>query len=263
MAARRPSRSARCSSGAPPRRARARHRASRSAASGSRVGATPSSGSRPRPPSTCSGARSDAGRRRAEGRPVTRAFVALLLDETTRTAVGAEIERLRPLSRAVAWVPPENLHLTLKFLGQQPDARLDEVRQTLEETAAAVTSFDLTLHGVGAFPGMEHARILWVGVAEGGLPARDLRARVETALEGCGFDREPRQWHPHLTIGRVFDDRRWRREAGPALRGAVADAARRTFGILPVRRVALMRSDLSPRGARYVELESMALRGAA
>ena len=190
---------------------------------------------------------------------MTRAFVALCLDEATRAAVGAEIERLRPLSQAVAWVPAQNLHLTLKFLGEEPDPRLAEAAEALAEAAGGMGVFALTLHGLGAFPGVERPRILWVGAAEGALAARELQARVETALERRGFARDARPWHPHLTIGRVFDDRRWRREAGPALREAIAAAARRGFGSLPVRRLVLMRSDLSPRGARYSELRAFDL----
>jgi 2'-5' RNA ligase len=190
---------------------------------------------------------------------VPRAFLALTLDDETRSAVAAIIERLRPLSQAVAWVPEPNLHLTLKFLGNQSEARLAEVRDAVAEAVAASAPFTLTLHGVGAFPGMERPRILWVGVADGALAARELQGKVEAALVRRGFAADTRPWHPHLTIGRVFDDRRWRREAGPALREAVAEAARRSFGVLAVGRVVLMRSDLSPRGARYAELASAAL----
>ncbi len=190
---------------------------------------------------------------------MTRAFLALSLDEETRAAVAAEIERLRPLSRAVAWVPAPNLHLTVRFLGEQSEARIEELRAELDGAVAGVPPFALRLHGIGAFPGLERPRILWVGVAEGALAARELQSRVEAALGRLGFAPESRPWHPHLTIGRVFDDRRWRREAGPALREAVAQASRRSFGTLSVSRVALMRSDLSPRGARYTELASVCL----
>src|SRR5262245_61476332 len=113
---------------------------------------------------------------------MTRAFVAVQLDETTRAAVADEIERLRPLSKAVAWVPAENLHLTLKFLGEQTDARLAEAAFAIEEAAATAERFTLALHGVGGFPGMERPRILWVGVAEGALSLRALQSRVESAL---------------------------------------------------------------------------------
>lgn len=190
-----------------------------------------------------------------------RTFVALLLDDATRAAVGAQVERLRPLCRAVAWVPVANLHVTLKFLGEQPDSRLGEIREALADTAASIAPFTMTLHGLGAFPGMERPRIFWVGMAEGALPARDLQSRLEAALERTGIGRDARPWHPHLTIGRVFDERRWRREAGASVREAVAEAARRGYGSQPIGRVALMESHLSPRGARYTELASVALGG--
>jgi 2'-5' RNA ligase len=87
-------------------------------------------------------------------------------------------------------------------------------------------------------------------MAQGALEARALQARVADALAARGFPRE-RPWHPHVTIGRVHDERRWRREAGPPLRSALTRAATITFGRLRVLEVALMRSELSPAGARY------------
>ena len=190
---------------------------------------------------------------------MTRAFVALTLDEQTRAAVAAEIDRLRPVSRAVAWVPSSNLHLTLKFLGEQDDGGLAEAVLALEEAAAGSAPFALTLHGVGAFPGMERPRILWVGVAGGALTVRALQSKVEAALERRRFTPDRRPWHPHLTIGRVFDPRRWRRDAGPALREAITRAATKGFGTLDVSRVVLMQSDLLASGARYTELRSVSL----
>ena len=191
-----------------------------------------------------------------------RAFVAILLTDTTRQAVAAEIERLRPLSRAVAWVPAQNLHLTLQFLGEQPDERLNEAGAALEEAAGGTAPFALTLHGLGAFPGLERPRILWVGVAQGALEARALQSRVAGALGARGFPPESRPWHAHLTIGRVFDERRWRRETSPGLREAVTRLGSAAFGEVPVASVALMRSDLHPSGARYSQLRSFDLGGA-
>src|SRR4029450_5859998 len=131
----------------------------------------------------------------------------------------------------------------------------------IAERAATAERFTLALHGVGAFPGMERPRILWVGVAEGALPLRALQSRVETALgqRAFGPDADARPWHPHLTIGRVFDPRRWRRDARPDLPASVARMATITFGTLEVSRVALMRSDLHRSGARYRELYSVDL----
>jgi 2'-5' RNA ligase len=190
---------------------------------------------------------------------VIRSFVAVLLDEGLRERVAAVGERLRPLVRAVAWVPPRNLHVTLQFLGGQSEERLQEAEAALAEAAAESAPVDVTFHGIGAFPGLERPRILWVGLAQGALDVRRLQARVAAALAARGFPREERPWHPHLTIGRVFDERRWRREAGPELQSALARAAATTFGTMRIAEVALMRSDLSRAGARYTLWRALSL----
>jgi RNA 2',3'-cyclic 3'-phosphodiesterase len=190
---------------------------------------------------------------------VIRAFVAVALDEGVRSAVAATIERLRPLGSAVAWVPPRNLHVTLHFLGDQSEERLADAEAALADAAAGSAPLDVTFHGIGAFPGLERPRILWVGLAHGALEVRRLQARVTDALAVRGFGKEERAWHPHLTIGRVHDERRWRRETGPPLRSALAQAATTTFGTQRVAEVALMRSELSPAGARYTVRRALSL----
>lgn len=190
---------------------------------------------------------------------MARAFIAILLSPEVRDAVTDEVERLRPLSRAVAWVPRDNLHLTLRFLGEQSEERLADALVALESVAEGGEPFTLGLHGLGAFPGLERPRILWVGVAEGALAARELQARLESGLTERGFPPEARPWHPHLTVGRVFDERRWRREATPALRQAVAQAGNRPVARLSITAISLMKSDLGPGGSRYTALASRPL----
>jgi 2'-5' RNA ligase len=182
---------------------------------------------------------------------VIRSFVAILLPDALRDTIAATIEQLRPLGTAVAWVPRQNLHVTLQFLGSQTEERLSEAAAALDEAGAGCAPLEVTFHGIGAFPGLERPRILWIGVAQGAREACALQARVADALTRRRFAPEDRAWHPHLTIGRVFDERRWRRDAGPPLRSALARAAATRFGTLRVTEVALMRSDLSPKGARY------------
>ena len=180
-----------------------------------------------------------------------RCFAAILLGDEVRDALDQEIQRLRPLSRAVAWVPKENLHLTLHFLGEQSEDRAADATAALGEAVGPLRPFWLTLHGLGAFPGLERARILWTGVSGGALEARALQARVEDALEVRGFAREARPWHPHVTLGRVFDERRWRQDAGRDLRPVIAGIATQSFGAFSVKSVALMQSQLGRAGARY------------
>jgi 2'-5' RNA ligase len=188
-----------------------------------------------------------------------RAFVAVLLDEQTRRTVAAQIDRLRPLSKAVAWVPPHNLHVTLRFLGDQTEEQLTDVVPALEEAASGVPTFTLTLKGLGAFPGLDRPRTFWVGVSGGVQDVQRLQARVAEALERRGVPIEARAWQAHVTIGRVSDEKRWRGEGMPELRSAVIRGATAPFGSMPVSSIALMRSDLYTSGARYTGIASVPL----
>jgi 2'-5' RNA ligase len=178
-----------------------------------------------------------------------RAFVALLLNEEVRTLVAREIARLRPLGRSVSWVVPQNLHLTLKFLGGRNPEELDLVRQGLAEAVEGVAPFTLSFHGLGAFPGLARPRVFWVGVIAGAEHAKMLHSQVETALARCAIPPDERPFSPHLTIGRA------RMPSGlGALQQAITGEGQKEFGSLSVNALSLMRSDLSPAGARYTEL---------
>lgn len=124
----------------------------------------------------------------------------------------------------------------------------------MEESAARGEAFEVELRGLGAFPSASRPRVLWAGTAEASAftaLARD----VDDRLSGLGFAPEARGFTAHVTLGRVREPRR-----DPALAAALTEAAARPFGRLSVGRISLMRSHLSPRGARYTELAGSALR---
>jgi 2'-5' RNA ligase len=180
--------------------------------------------------------------------------VAIRLDEAVRAALGSAIERLRGVARDVAWVVPENVHLTLKFLGQVRAARAAELLAALAQATSGFARFEATVVGLGAFPTPQRARVIWAGVGHGANALVELAGRVDGALAPLGFEREPRPFSPHVTLGRVRAPRR-----DPALADALVTGVDHQFGRFSVERVALMRSDLSPRGARYTELDAVRL----
>jgi 2'-5' RNA ligase len=180
--------------------------------------------------------------------------VAVLLPEAVRATLAAVIQRLRANARGVGWVAADNLHLTLKFLGRVEPARLEQVVTALAAVAASSSPFDLAVRGLGAFPSPSRPRVLWAGLAGGASELALLAARVEAALGPLGFPPEERPFSAHVTLGRVREPR-----GDPALAAALAAGASRELGAFRVDRVVLMRSDLSPRGARYTPLDSWGL----
>lgn len=111
--------------------------------------------------------------------------------------------RSLPWEGNVRWLPPENVHLTLKFLGEIPETEIPALTPALGAACAEHAAFELALSGAGAFPSKKRARVLWVGVGEGSQALRELAGTVEEALASLGFAREKRPFHPHATVGRA------------------------------------------------------------
>jgi RNA 2',3'-cyclic 3'-phosphodiesterase len=131
-----------------------------------------------------------------------RTFVAVFPPpEVRRALVGAAHEL--PVVGEVRWVRPENVHLTLKFLGDVSEDDLDRVAEALEPVRLRHGPFEAGLSGFGAFPSSRKARIVWAGIGDGSEPLRALARDVEASLEPLGFEREDRAYVPHLTLGRA------------------------------------------------------------
>ena len=191
-----------------------------------------------------------------------RAFVAIEPGEAARAALEALRDRLAAAAprRAVRWVRPGQCHLTLRFLGNVPPDRMPELERRLTEAAAESAAFSLGLADPGAFPTAATPRVLWVGL-RGDLEALTaLARRVDAAAADLGDHREDREFHPHLTLGRVADrDARVAR----ALSELLARTPPPPPADWPVREFKLFRSELRPEGAVYSVLGSFALRPAA
>jgi 2'-5' RNA ligase len=185
-----------------------------------------------------------------------RLFVGIGLPPGVRDALGDAVDGLRGGHAPVSWVPRENLHITLKFLGEHPPAKLPALEGALACAAAAIPPFDLVAEGGGAFPGTRNPRVFWAGFREPLELAGELQQNMENALSGAGFPREDRPFHPHITVGRA-------RGALPPAWGErfVRTFAGRGFGVVPVASFRLFESRLSPAGASYAVVRDFPLRG--
>lgn len=191
-----------------------------------------------------------------------RTFIAIELDETIKDALADLQEQLKAKSpqSSVRWVRPEGIHLTLKFLGDVPANRIEEVQRALTQAGVGFPSFPFSVGGLGCFPNSRRPSVIWVGVQEesGTLPR--LQKAVEDAMEKVGFPPEGRRFHAHLTLGRT------QRQASSGDVRRLGQLVSETdigesLGQMEARIVSLMKSDLKPTGAVYTQLAAVRLEG--
>ena len=184
-----------------------------------------------------------------------RCFIAVTLPGPLKRAVGEVIIKLKESGADIKWVPYENLHFTLKFLGATDEELIDEIKGALNKKLSHYAPFYIKIGGVGYFPGGRNPRVIWIGIEEQGSLA-DVYGDVEEVMLKFGYPREGRPFSPHLTIGRVRSPRR------------VAEVIKRleefrtiAFDGFEVKGVTLMKSELKPGGAEYTGLAEISLEG--
>jgi 2'-5' RNA ligase len=183
-----------------------------------------------------------------------RLFVALEVPAAVRDNLAAFLKDMRILSeklrdKRVRWVRPENLHVTLKFIGEVGPAKLEGIREALASVRSDAP-IDLRFRGLGFFPDEKRPTVLWTGLDAGAnLPA--LANEVDRVLESQGILQEKRAFVPHLTLARfpppVLDEK---------LRAAIQKNSEREFGGVQTREFHLIESKLKPAGAEYTTLRS-------
>jgi 2'-5' RNA ligase len=175
-----------------------------------------------------------------------RAFVALELDGRLREAIGELQARLRPRLGTIRLVRPEGIHLTLRFLGPTSPAQLETLRPLLAAAAAACPPAEVRIAGLGTFPDRGRLCVLWLGL-EAPPEVFELQRACERAARAAGFEREPRPFRGHLTLGRWRD------------RAPLPDLPPADLGVTQLENLVLFRSDLKPDGAVYAPLAEFAL----
>lgn len=189
---------------------------------------------------------------------LVRAFIAVEIFPNLKEKLYKETESLRgalPHS-IVRWVHVKGMHLTLKFLGDTPISKLEELKGYLVEETARQKPFEIAVGGIGVFGGFSRPRVIWVGVQDnGGLAS--LQRCVETAARRMGSDPERRPFSPHLTLGRV--QQRISRSERARIREMVLAHEKLDFGKMQVNSLHLFESQLKPSGAVYRSLYSTKL----
>ena len=175
-----------------------------------------------------------------------RLFIAINFTAKDRQRIYSAARKMREAELPVRWVDDDQLHLTLKFLGEVRSERVVHIKEAVARVAEKTKPFDIKLGGAGAFPTMRRPKVVWLGV-EASAELRCLKHDLEWELAPLGFEREVRAFHPHVTLGRATSQAR----AGD-FRNFEALVNDMSFEReVTVRTVDIMESHLSAKGARY------------
>jgi RNA 2',3'-cyclic 3'-phosphodiesterase len=183
-----------------------------------------------------------------------RLFVALDIPQEVRARISAFAERIRPLCPGARWARVEGLHVTLKFIGEIPDAKLPEITQALAGIKSS--PFDVAFENTGFFPSPKSPRVFWIGVHGGdGLP--QLAESVSAAMENIGVAREDKAYSPHLTLARAG----FKRGVDQNLKAltSLLPGEPESFGTMTAHEFFLYRSQLGRGGSTYTKLERFGL----
>ncbi len=187
-----------------------------------------------------------------------RTFVAVAIRSDVRSAAADLIDDLRGAGAKVKWVDPQNLHVTLKFLGDVDAGQIHPVCQAVEQAVADAAPFEFEVRGAGAFPDTRRPRTVWLGIGQGSHELVALNERIEPPLKKLGFPKEARPFQPHLTIGRI-------RRGGPGvaeLGKLIAERDDLAIGRTHVGEAIVFSSQLGRSGPTYEALGHAPLGGA-
>ncbi len=182
-----------------------------------------------------------------------RTFIAIEIPAEIKTALSGLQTELRRAGAEVSWTKPENIHLTLKFLGEIEQRLVNEIERACVETVAEFQPFKLDLTGAGVFPKARQPRVLWAGLSGEMETLLAMQKQLEALLAAFRFKSNEKAFRPHLTIGRVKSNRHARELA------ARAEAYSLPALSFDVREIVLMKSELLPAGARYTALAGIEL----
>lgn len=187
-----------------------------------------------------------------------RSFIAIPLPPELRLMLGSLQKRLKTGNKLpIKWADPNGIHLTLKFLGNVPPDRINEISRAIADAARGIPPFHLETKELGAFPSLKRVQVVWLGLGGELDKLNRLKHQIESCLSSLGFAAELRPFKAHLTLARI------RPQATPDERQSfgelIAGTSLKTGCSFKVEAVSLMRSQLSREGANYSQLSSTRL----
>ena len=187
-----------------------------------------------------------------------RAFLAIRVPAEVQASLANLQEKLRSHLPALNWVRPEHIHVTLKFFGSIPSARVDQIHEVIRDGGIQIAPFRLNVESIGVFPHLRSPKVLWAGLTGEVNKLLGLHDQVLVLLEPLGFPIEEKPFYPHVTLARIKSN--WSK-VGTALKDTGFLDAQEIVSDWVVDRVVLYKSELTPSGAHYTSLWSVPLIG--
>lgn len=183
-----------------------------------------------------------------------RLFVAVEITGEIRKKLAEFQDKLKKVDADVGWVAPENIHITLKFIGAIDEEKIEAITNIIKDSVTHIKPFDLDYRGVGTLPTEKNPRVIFADVIDVGGVLAKIHERLDNQLMALGVEHEDRKFNAHLTVGRIKTRRNVRKliENLNSYNGF-------DFGSEHVTQVVLMKSDLSPEGPIYTKLHSVDL----
>lgn len=182
-----------------------------------------------------------------------RVFIAIELPQEIKDSLNSIQEKLKTCQADVKWVHPQNIHLTLKFLGEISEEQLAKIKIILDNTAKDKKKFSIRISSLGAFPKINSPRVIWVGVDMGNREIQELAKDLEKRIEKIGIPKEERAFSSHITIGRIRSNL-GKDKLVVALTG-LENHFKETPRELVVQKISLFKSTLTPEGPIYEVLK--------
>ncbi len=183
-----------------------------------------------------------------------RTFIAVELPSDIRHSILGLRDQLRGQTRGLRWVNEDNLHLTIRFLGNVEESKIARIEKALRPKLEIFPSFHLSFAAFGAFPNLNHCKVLWIGIQEGASSCKQLREIIDQDLVSLGFPLEGRDFSPHLTLARARENEHIRLKDDELLNTS-------SLGGFRVNRITLFKSDLQPTGPIHSSLAEFGLLG--
>ena len=184
-----------------------------------------------------------------------RTFIAFELSSAIKEELGRLKQEIKKVDADVKWSHPDNIHLTLKFLGNVEEEKIEQIKNILNEISSVEKPFEITLFKLGAFPSLDYPKVLWVGIDKNCSEVERIAKTLEDSLEKIGFEKEEKSFSAHLTLGRIKSGKNKAKLKEKLISSPVESRSSEIKGMT------LFKSELTPKGPIYNSLHEASFKG--